>query len=398
MALAFSDDEITAIRAATPGCRDGLIHLNHAGSSLPAQVVLDAQIDHLRRESEIGGYEAADEAAERTSAVYDSIGALIGANRGEVARFEHATAAWNAAFWSIPMRAGQRIVTHDHDYGANWIAFLRAAELRGVVIERVPSDDHGQIDLDALARALETPDEIALVSLAWIPTSGGLVNPAAAVGRLASGAGVPFLLDACQAVGHLEIDVTALGCDFLSTTGRKFLRGPRGSGFLYVREAMLDRCAPSQPDHHGAEWTSIDRFEYVAGAARFEYWEFSHANWIGLGAAVDVALDLGVDRIQTTVAGRAAELRTKLREAGMDVHDQGIARCGIVTFTHPSIPAERVAGQLRTQRINTSTTALGSARADMEARDLAPMVRMSVHCTTTRDELERAVAALAALN
>ena len=397
MAVAFSADEIAAIRAATPGCRDDLIHLNHAGSSLPSQRALDTQIGHLRREAEIGGYEAALEAEDRDAAVYDSIATLIGAQRSEVARFEHATAAWNAAFWSIPMRAGQRIVTHDHDYGANWVAFLRAAEVRGVKIERVPSDAHGQIDLAALADVLQSPDDVALVSLAWIPTSGGLVNPAAAVGALTRAAGVPYLLDACQAVGQLHIDVTTIGCDFLSATGRKFLRGPRGTGLLYVHADMLERVTPSQPDHHGADWTAIDTYDFAPGAARFEHWEYSHAGWLGLGAAIDVALELGIDRVQTTVAGRAGELRMKLTEAGLAVHDEGIARCGIVTVTHPSLSSEDVAARLSAEHINTSTTQVGSARADMEARNLSPMVRMSVHCTTTTDEIDRTVAVMAAM-
>jgi selenocysteine lyase/cysteine desulfurase len=397
MAIPFDSDEVDAIRAATPGCRDDLIHLNHAGSSLPSQRVLDTQIGHLRREAEIGGYEAAAEVEERDAAVYDSIGTLLGAQRSEIARFEHATAAWNAAFWSIPMRSGQRIVTHDQDYGANWIAFLRAVELHGVVLERVPSDTHGQIDLDALAAVLESPDDVALVSLAWIPTSGGLVNPAAAVGALTRAAGVPFLLDACQAVGQLHIDVTSIGCDFLAATGRKFLRGPRGTGLLYVGSDILERVTPSQPDHHRADWTTLGTYEFTAGASRFEYWEYDHAAWLGLGAAVDTTLELGIDRIQSTIAGRAGELRAKLTAAGMAVHDEGIARCGIVTVTHPSLAADEVSTRLRDARINTSTTMLASARADMEARNLPSMVRMSVHCTTTTDEVDRAVAAMAAL-
>lgn len=392
MTTPFSSEEIAAIRSTTPGCSEELIHLNHAGSSLPDQRVLDVQIEHLRREATIGGYEAAADAAERSSAVYDSIATLIGAARDEVARMEHATAAWNAAFWAIPKEAGQRIVTHDHDYGANWVAFLRAEEIHGVVIDRIPSDAHGQIDLDRLAAALERPDDVALVSLAWIPTSGGLVNPAAAVGRLTRAAGVPFLLDACQAVGHLDIDVEAIGCDALSATGRKYLRGPRGSGFLYVRRDAIDRFVPAQPDHHGADWTAIDRFEFADGAQRYEYWEHSHASWLGLGAAVDVSLSLGVDRAQATIAQSAAQLRERLADASMSVHDDGVAKCGIVTMTHPRLQSSEVVTRLRASGVNTSATFAGSARADMEARSLPSMVRLSAHCTTTVDELDRTVA------
>lgn len=397
MATPFTSDEIDAIRATTPGCTDRLIHLNHAGSSLPDQRVLDVQIGHLRREATIGGYEAAAEVAGDDAAVYDSIATLIGSRRHEIARMEHATAAWNAAFWAIPKRAGQRIITHDHDYGANWIAFLRAVEVHGVTIDRIPSDAHGQIDLERLATALEHPDDVALVSLAWIPTSGGLVNPAAAVGALTRAAGVPFLLDACQAVGHLDIDVEAIGCDALSATGRKFLRGPRGSGFLFVRGDAVDHFVPAQPDHHGADWTAMDRYVLAPGAQRYEYWEYSHASWLGLGAAIDVAASLGVDRIQATVAQRATQLRDRLAGASMNVHDEGIAKCGIVTTTHPRLTAAAVVSELRANGVNASATFEGSARADMEARDLPSMVRLSVHCTTTTDEVERVAAILAGL-
>ena len=397
MPTPFTDDETARIRAVTPGCTDDVVHLDHGGSSLPPQVVLDAQIEHLRREAMRGGYEAAREVAADEAAVYTSIATMLGAQVHEIARMEHATAAWNAAFWSIPMRAGQRIITHDHDYGANWVGFLRAVEVHGVEIDRIPSDAEGQIDLDRLAVALARPDEVAVVSLAWIPTSGGLVNPAAAVGALTQQADVPFLLDACQAVGQLDIDVASIGCDFLTATGRKFLRGPRGTGFLYARDAVIERVTPSQPDHHGAEWVVLDRYEFIDGARRFEYWEFDHAAWLGLGAAVDHAVGLGVDRIESTVARRAEELRSALREIGMRVHDQGVTRCGIVTATHPTASAADVAAVLSSAQINVSTTHVGSARADMERRGLPSMVRLSVHCTTTGAEIERTIDVLRTL-
>lgn len=397
MATVFSDHEIDVIRAGTPGCRDDLIHLNHAGSSLPGQSVLDAQVAHLELEASIGGYEAAAVAAEATEATYHSIAAMVGADRSEIARLEHATAAWSAAFWSIPMRAGQKVITHDHDYGANAVAMLHAAATRGVRVVRIPSDGMGQIDLAALEAELQDPDDVAVVSLAWIPTNGGLVNPAAAVGALTRTAGVPYLLDACQAVGQLAIDVDTIGCDFLSATGRKYIRGPRGTGFLYVRSSILDRLVPSHPDHHSAEWTSLDSYVFESGAQRFEQWEHSHAAWLGLGAAVDVAIELGLDRTQATIARRAKELRGALTDIGMIVHDEGVARCGIVTATHSSLDADVVKAHLSVHGINTSVTAVGSSRADVERRDLAPMVRLSVHCTTTSDELTRTCEVLAAL-
>ncbi|HSL74300.1 MAG TPA: aminotransferase class V-fold PLP-dependent enzyme [Ilumatobacteraceae bacterium] len=389
MAAPLTDAEVAAARAVTPGA-DEVVHLNHAGSSLPPQAVLDAQIGHLHDEARLGGYEAAAAAADRSAAVYDSVARLIGADASEIARCEHATAAWNAAFWSVPMRSGQHVVVHDHEYGANIVAFLAAAERRGVVIDRVPSDRLGQVDVAAVEDRLRSHD-VALVSLTHVPTNGGLVNPAAAVGELTRAAGVPFLLDACQSVGQRVIDVDEIGCDLLSATGRKFLRGPRGTGVLYVRSSILESLVPSQPDHHGADLVAVDRFVWTPGARRFEHWEHSVAGWLGLGAAVDHALEWGVDRVEATISARAAELRERLVEAGLTVWDEGAERCGIVTTTHPSVPAAELQARLAAHRINSTTTPAGSSRWDVERRHLPPLLRLSVHYTTTTAELDHAL-------
>jgi len=390
---ALSVDEIESARAVTPGCGE-VIHLNHAGSSLPPQTVLDAQIGHLQAEATIGGYEAAAIAIDRRDAVYDSIGVLIGARPHEIARMEHATAAWNAAFWSVPMEPGQTIVVHDHEYGANIVAFLAAAQRRGIVIERVPSDASGQVDVGAIADRLARFD-VALVSLTHVPTNGGLVNPASEVGALTRAAGVPFLLDACQSVGQLHVDVGEIGCDLLSATGRKYLRGPRGTGFLYVGDAIVERLTPSQPDHHGTELVAGDRFEWRDGARRFEYWEHSVAGWLGLGAAVDHALGWGIDRIEMTVTERAEQLRAMLVDAGFTVYDEGVQRCGIVTCASDAVVSGELQQLLARNGINTTSTLADSSRWDVERRHLPALLRMSVHYTTAMDELTTAVAALA---
>ncbi len=338
----------------------------------------------------MGGYEAAEAALERRDAVYDSIGSLIGARSHEIARMEHATAAWNAAFWSVPMEPGQRIVVHDHEYGANVVAFLAAVERRGVVIDRVPSDATGQIDVEAVADRLRRFD-VALVSLTHVPTNGGLVNPAAEVGALSRAAGVPFLLDACQSVGQRCLDVREIGCDMLSATGRKYLRGPRGTGFLYVSDSMVDRLVPSQPDHHGADLLAGDRFEWRPGARRFEHWEHNVAGWLGLGAAVDTALRWGIDRIEATVTERAEQLRALLATVGFTIYDEGTDRCGIVTSASDIRSSTELQRVLTGCRINTSCTHDESSRWDVERRHLPVLLRTSVHYTTTADELAETV-------
>ena len=387
----LSDDEVARLRFETPAT-ESVIHLNHAGSSLPSRRTLDVQVGHLHREAEIGGYEAAAESEAADRQVYRSIADLIGAEPSEIARLEHATAAWNAAFWSVPMERGQRIVTANAAYGANAIGFLRARERRGVQIDVVPDDEHGQVDVTELARRLD--DDVCLVAITHVPTNGGLVNPAELIGEATRAAGVPLLLDACQSVGQRIIDVEAIGCDLLSSTGRKYLRGPRGSGFLYASNRIIDRLHPDHPDHHGADWTALDRYELRPDARRFEHWEYNHAAWLGLGVAVDQARSIGLGRIQRTVADLADEFRTQLRDAGYRVMDLGAERCGLVTVAAEDFDAAAVRARLRSERINISISTPASTLFDATARGLGDVLRLSVHYLTTHDELDRAVGSL----
>lgn len=390
-ATPLSDDEIAALRAATPGTAT-VVHLNHAGASLPSRRTLDVQLGHLGREAEIGGYEAAAESEEADARVYRSIAELIGAQPSEIARLEHATAAWNAAFWSVPMAEGQRILTANAAYGANAIGFLRAVERRGIRIDVVPDDEHGQVDVAELERRIG--DDVCLVAITHAPTNGGLVNPAERVGAVTRAAGVPYLLDACQSVGQRVIDVEAIGCDLLSSTGRKYLRGPRGSGFLYASERIIDRLTPDHPDHHGADWTALDRYELRPDARRFEHWEYNHAAWLGLGAAVEQATEIGMDRIQATVTELADGFRDQLREAGHRVMDSGAQRCGLVTVAADGFDAAAVRHRLRSQGFNISISTPASTLYDATARGLGNVLRLSVHYLTTADELDRTIPAL----
>lgn len=387
----LTDDEIEAQRVATPGTAH-VTHLNHAGSSLPTQCVLDAQIEHLELESTIGGYEAAARALEAEEAVYRSIASFIGAKPTEIARAEHASIAWCSGFWSLPMEAGQRILTVEAEYGANAVSFLRARERYGITIEVVPSDPSGQVDLEALDATLG-PD-VAVVAVTHVPTNGGLINPAAEIGALTKAAGVPYLLDACQSAGQLALDVEELGCDLLSVTGRKYLRGPRGSGFLYAREGIIPRLDPDHPDHHSAHWVAPDRYELQPDARRFEFWEFNHAAWLGLGAAVDHAASIGIDRIEATVTARAEELRRRLLDHGFEPLDLGEKRSGIVTTTCPGVDAFDAKKALGDRKINISVSTPDATLWDAVRRQLPPLLRISVHYLTTLEEIDQAVLAL----
>ncbi len=389
----FTDAEIARFRSDTPGCAH-VIHFNHAGSSLMPQAVVDATNAHTTLEAEIGGYEAEDAAHERFMAVYDSVARLLGASPNEIALVENATRAWDMAFYAIPFNPGDVILTSVSEYASNVIAFLQIAK-RGVTVEVVPNDEYGQISIEALGSMLDS--RVKLVALTHMPTNGGLLQPAAAVGKLARENGSFFLLDACQTAGQLPLDVEALGCDFLSATSRKFLRGPRGVGFLYVRDEVIDLLEPPMLDLHAAEWTSADGYRIRSDAKRFENWEKNYANHLGMGVAVDYALEAGLDRIWAQVERNAACLREKLSEIpGVTVRDLGEVKGGIVTFEIDGFDPKSASRQLREQwKINTSGSGISDTRFDMESRGIQRVVRSSTHYFTTDEEIELLASAVA---
>ncbi len=386
--------EVVRLRAETPGCAE-VTHFNHAGASLMPRPVLDAVVDHLEREARTGGYEAEDDAAARLDGIYAAIARLLGAAPDEIAIVENATRAWDMAFYAIPFAPGDRILTSVSEYGSNAIAFLQMVE-RGVSVEVVPNDEHGQLSVAALADMLD--ERVKVVAVSHMPTNGGLVQPAAEIGRLARDAGALYLLDACQTIGQMPIDVDAIGCDVLSATSRKFLRGPRGVGFLYVRRPLIERLPPPFLDIRAAEWTAPDSFTIHPGARRYENWESFVAGKLGMGVAIDYALDLGLDAIWHRVQRQADVLRRRLGEIpGVSVHDLGAVKGGIVTFVVEGIEAPAVQAALREQAINVSWTSPTSTRWDMDARGLLGLVRASVHYLTTDEEIDRLCGAVARL-
>ena len=387
--------DLDRARRETPGCAN-VLHFNNAGAGLMPCPVLEATIAHLHLEAQIGGYEAAARARERVEHAYDAAAALLGCARDEVAIVENATRAWDMAFYSVPLTRGDRILTAAAEYASNYIAFLQVARKTGATIEAIPDDEHGQLSIDALRKAID--ERVKLIAITHVPTNGGLVNPAAAVGKVAREAGVLYLLDACQSVGQMPIDVDAIGCDLLSTTGRKYLRGPRGTGFLYVRRSVLDRLEPSFLDVHAAQWVARDRFEIRPDARRFENWETYYAGKIGLGVTIDYALQWGLEAIRARVSGLAEALRVRLNGLpGVTVRDKGAERCGIVTFTVDGKQPEEIRNRLAERKINVTVSSFRSTRLDMEARGLAGLVRASVHYYNSEEEVERFCATLVSL-
>ncbi|MCV2868661.1 aminotransferase class V-fold PLP-dependent enzyme [Defluviimonas sp. WL0002] len=379
--------DIEKVRSDTPGC-DSVLHFNNAGSSLMPAPVFDAVQRVLRDEYEVGGYEAERRAQDDIVAFYDEFAGLLNARPDEIAYVENATRAWDMAFYGLRLGPGDRVITHESEYASNYLALLQQSRRLGFQIDLAPSDAFGQIDVDALERMIGV--DTRLIAITHVPTQGGLVNPAADVGRIARRHGVLYMLDACQSVGQIGLDVEVIGCDVLSGTGRKFLRGPRGTGFLYVRTSVIDRIDPPFVDLRSATWTESDGFRYADGARRFENWESYVAGRVGLMTAVRYARGIGLENIERRVFGLAQDLRDALSLVpGVELHDLGQVKCGIVTFRKDRIEPAALADLLRRKAINVSVSALPYARLDLERRNLPSLTRASVHYFNTEAEIGR---------
>jgi cysteine desulfurase/selenocysteine lyase len=386
--------DIAAVRADTMGCAEHT-HLDNAGSSLPPRRVVEAVIAHWRREEAVGGNVAEAESRDLLKDSYDACAQLLGAARDEIALVESATSAWQMAFHSIPFADGDRILTCVAEYASNYIAYLRLAQNRRVEIDIIPDDEHGQIDVEQAA-AMVT-DRTRLIAITHVPTNGGLVNPAEEIGTIARARGITYLLDACQSVGQLPIDVDAIGCDFLSFTGRKYLRAPRGTGALYARTNSTTGD-PALLDLHSASWVGRSSYQVRADARRFENYESNIAAKIGLGVAARYALHIGVDASWARIQQLATRLRHQLSAIdGVTVHDKGLRQCGIVTFAVDGIEAAVVKDALARNEVTVNVTLRASTLLDMAQRNIDTMVRASVHYFNTDDEIDRTADVIASI-
>lgn len=384
-------------RADTPGV-ESRVHLNNAGAALVPEAVHRAILTHLQLESELGGYEAAEAVRGAVAGAYEAVARLIGAAAPEIAMVQSSTVAFAQALSAFDFGPGDSIVTTRADYASNQIMYLSLARRRGVEIRRADDLPEGGVDPESVRRLVHERRP-TLVAVSWVPTNSGLVQDAEAVGAICAEAGVPYLVDACQAVGQMPIDVGRLRCDFLTATARKFLRGPRGMGFLYVSPAASGRGAfPLLVDMRGATWSEPDQFTLAAGARRFEMWEMSYALLLGLGAAAEYALEVGLDTGRDRARELAGRARRQLAEIdGVRVLDRGREQCAIVTAAFAAHDGAEIKLKLRERGINTSSPSRDDAVIDMDAKGATSALRISPHYYNSEDEVDRGVAAVADL-
>lgn len=381
-------------REHTPGVRRR-IHLNNAGAALMPETVLRVVTGYLEREAEEGGYELAHRQRAAIEAAYGAVARVVGAAPRNIALVENATVAFFQALSAFDFDPGDVIVTTRDDYISNQLAYLSLARRRGVIVERAQDLSSGGVDPDAVRAQLRNP-RVRLLAVTWVPTNSGLIQPVEILGAIAEQAGVPFLIDACQAVGQMPVDVGRLRCDFLAATARKFLRGPRGIGFLYVSDRALSReLFPLYIDMRGASWSSADSFRLAPDARRFENWEFAYALVVGLGEAARYALEVGIERGGARARSLAHALRETLRSRpGCRVLDRGEHLGAIVTAEILGADANEIVSRLRELRINTSAATRDDALIDMDAKRAVSALRISPHYFNTESELEALTAAL----
>lgn len=384
--------DLDQLRADTPGC-ELVTHLNNAGAGLPPTPVVDTVVEFIRLEARMGGYEAEAAAAGALEAAHASVALLIDADPLDVALTQSDTASWAKAFWGLVLggwfSGGGRVIVDRAAYNSHYLSLLQARDSFGITIEAIRSTDDGTLDLDDLDRRLD--GTVRMVTATHVGTHRGLVNPVADVGARTRAAGVPFFLDACQSAGQLPVDVAVIGCDVATGTGRKFLRGPRGTGWLYVAPEWSERMRPPGIDGTSANWLGEDSYELKERARRFEEFETSYAARLGLGAAVDYALAIGIPLIAERINQLAESLRQALTGIGAAVHDGGSQRSAIVTFTVPGHDPGAIQESLADAGVNVSVTRAPWARLDMDQRGLPAAVRASPHAYNSEDEIERLV-------
>ena len=389
--------DVKRLRAETPGC-ELVRHFNNAGGSLPPRAVLEAVISHLQREALQGPVEAGNAAAASIDDAYAAAALMLNCRPEEIAIAESGSRAWSMAFSHFAVgngrfRAGDRILTSASEWAGNYIALLDAARAADATVELIPTGPDGTPNLDALRDMID--ERVRLVSLTHVAANGGMVNPAAEVGAIARAAGIPFMLDAAQSIGQMNVDVAAIGCDVLTAPGRKFLRGPRGTGLIYIRQSLLEKMRPALLDNSCSTMTESGEIVFARDARMLETNENARALRLGLGVAIRYALALGLDAIEARIVTLASYLRRQL--AGIDrvvVRDQGRHQSGIVSFTVDGMPMVDVRNQLHGRQINISVGGAAYTPLDMKARGLAEILRASVHVYNDESEVDALCSAL----
>lgn len=384
--------DIDKVRKDTPNCLEK-IFLNSAGASLMPTVVTETMMSYLQEEARVGGYKIglSCQVQEAIHQFHVEVGKLLNCESRNVAYVSSATDGYAQALASIPWENGDVIITTDDDYISNHAQFWRLKKMHGITLMRVSNTNEGDIDLKHLARMVEQ-HKPRLVSVTHIPTNTGKVLDVYGVGGICGTHDILYIVDACQSAGQMPLDVVKMRCDFLVASGRKFLRGPRGTGFLYASDRVLERgYAPLRIDSRGAVWESDDQFSLRDSALRYELWEQSYANYLGFAAAIRYANEIGLDVIERYNATLLRSLRTSLSSmANVRLLDHGDRLGSICTFNIEGKSQQEIQLALDANEVYYSISSRESALIDFDKKGLAWAIRLSPHYFNTVADMENA--------
>ena len=386
---------IQSFRDDTPGVQHH-IHLNSAGASFPPIPVIETVREYLQEEALHGGYETAAARSKDIKGFYHSCAKMLNTKSSNVEFMSSgATEAYNKALSSIPFENGDVILTTDDDYSSNQIAFLFLAKTKGVKIVRAKKLIQGGVDVNSVEELIKK-HRPKLVAVTHVPTNSGLVQDVQSIGRLCKEHNIWYLVDGCQSAGQMPLDVEKIGCDFLSATYRKWLRGPRGAGFLFVSDKALNAgLEPVFPDLSGARWTAPNEYKSSQKALRFGYFEKNYALLVGSKAAMDYAMNIGLDHIETRIKELANYTRQQLTSLpGWEVLDLGTNKCGIVTAHHETKRPSHFSKILKAANINAGFARTSNAVIDFTEKGVDWAMRVSPHYYNTKEEVDALLEAL----
>ncbi|MDH0496021.1 aminotransferase class V-fold PLP-dependent enzyme [Comamonas aquatica] len=373
-------------------------YFNQAAGGLMPGRVLQAVTDYMQREQALGSYVAAQQAQPQLQQLYVQLAALLHCQPTDIALTTGNTHGWCAVVGALPLKAGDRVLVTPGEWGGNYAMLLQLQARTGCVLETMPCTADGHIDLAALEAGLDA--RVQLIALTWVPANGSTVYDAQALGQLCARQGIPYIIDAAQALGHIPVDVQALQCDVLTAPGRKWLCGPRGTGLVYLKPGFAARLQPMTVDHVSCPITPSGPV-LRQDARMLEQSESSVALKLGLLAALDTAQAEGWAQRFAAIAERARQLRSALADVqGLRLHSLAAAPadCGIVPFTLQGHTPAQVQQALLQCHIQVAASGMGFTPLDMQARGLGAVVRASVSAHTTDTDIQALVQALQALS
>ena len=378
---------IETIRSQTKGL-DGKLFFNSAGSSLMQDQVIECMQDYLEQERMIGGYAAASKYQESINRFYSEVANLIKTKERNIAFATSASDAYNQALSSIPFKNKDVIITTNNDYISNQLAFIGLQKRYDIDIVRVKDLEHGGMDTKDCLEKIEKLNP-RLVAITHIPTNSGLIQDVYSIAPACKASGAYYLVDTCQSIGQLNISVEKLNCDFLTATGRKFMRGPRGSGFLYVSDRVLNEgLTPLFTEQCGAEWTEEFGYRIIDSAVRFERWERNCGNMLGLAKAAEIINEIGMENIEKSNYELQLFTREQLGKlSNIKCTDIGKDLCNIITFTSADGSINRIVDLFSTHNVSYSISGINSALIDFTKRQLTEVVRISPHYFNTEEEI-----------